>query len=792
MIKKLLFIFYLSFVCLFQLTSQNLVVDGNIASTNVNWGGGASEAPFTAGTFEDTYLTTGCNQNYVMEVDNASNPSQVVNGFTAGSQYILTFRYAWRNTGCNASVNPTNLVIQFTDAVGVLNITQSVGSVTTTLTPVSFVFTNNASTSHTLKLTNPGNANTCGVIVDDISITRVSSPGGVGTANLTLWFNANSIGSADNTNVYAWISSGNGSNSVVALPPCASPPVYRTGLATAANSFIANFNPYLTFNGTNEYIEHTLARLNLMDLSAGGGGGSYFTASTGGTAGNFVFGHEGSGNSRILAKNNEIAFGNTAAVGTNNDVSIANSARNNIISFNGKSNGITVKDMNGVDQPAHNGSADVDYLTIGVRRNNAAVYSQYFDGTISEIMSFNRILTNAQMQQVRSYLASKYGVTLADNSTTIGIDERNYIASNGATNYWNASVANIGFHNNVTVIGRDDNTSLDQRISVSTDADANGFMPNAMLTINNGGAFSSDLSYLAAGHNGIGLNVPTETSDIPVGIQSRMPRFWKFQKTGAGVGASVKLTFDMTGFVPLTGTDLRLLVSTVNSFGTATTTIVAGAYVAPNFTVNMSTTGGVFFTVGSINVGATPLPIELLSFDATQCDNNICLNWATATETNNDYFTIEKTTDAVNYDFVSKVNGAGNSTSILNYSSIDKKPYSGISYYRLKQTDYNGAYTYSNLKTVDFNASSTFSFNLYPNPGTGENISLAINAGKGEEVLVVVYDVTGRETYSKVVITQETGENVFALDPSGKLASGIYLITATSQQSVFSKKLIIR
>jgi Secretion system C-terminal sorting domain len=792
MIKKIHYLVLIVSLCLFsQLKSQNLVVDGNISSTNVNWGGGASEAPFTNSTFEDTYLTTGCNQNYVMEVDNASNPTQVVNGFTSGSQYILTFRYGWRNTGCNASVNPTNLVIQFTDAVGILNVTQSVGSATTTLTPVSFVFTNNASTSHTLKFTNPGNVNSCGVVVDDISITRVASPGGVGTANLSLWFNAGSIGIADNSNVYAWISSGNGTNSVVALPPCASPPVYKTGLASSANSFVANFNPYLTFNGSTQYIEHTLARLNLNDLSAGGAGGSYFASYTGGTAGRTVFGHQGSGNSRIFAANNEIIFAQSSVAGTNNDVTVTNNARVNITAVNGKSNGVTVRDWNGNNLALANNSINVDYLTIGAKKSTGGGYSLFFDGTVSEIMAFNNILTNTQMQQVRSYMAAKYGVTLTDNSTTAGIDERSYIASNGATTYWNV-VANAGFHNNVTVIGRDDNTALDQRKSVSTDADANGWMANSMLTINNGAAFTSDISYLAAGHNGMGLNVPTEVVDVPAGIQSRMPRFWKFQKTGAGVAASVTLTFDMTGFAPLTGSDLRLLVSTVNTFGTATTTIVAGAYVAPNFTVTMATTGGVFFTVGSVNVSQTPLPIELLSFNAKPCNNNVCLDWATATETNNDFFTVEKTQDGSKYDFVAKVNGAGNSTTVKDYTSIDKVPYAGVSYYRLKQTDYNGVYTYSALKTVEFTPSSEFSFNLYPNPGAGADVNVAINASKGEEVLVVVYDVTGRETYSKVLITEDAGQNVFALDPSGKLSPGIYLITATSQQSVYSKKLIIK
>jgi hypothetical protein len=169
------------------------------------------------------------------------------------------------------------------------------------------------------------------------------------------------------------------------------------------------------------------------------------------------------------------------------------------------------------------------------------------------------------------------------------------------------------------------------------------------------------------------------------------------------------------------------------------------------------------------------------------------LDWATATETNNDFFTIEKTKDAVNFDFVAKVNGAGNSTTRKDYSTIDIAPYEGVSYYRLKQTDYNGNYTYSGLKQVNFSSQfSNFTFNVYPNPSTGENISLAINSDKGKEILVVVYDVNGREAFSKVMITEQKGENVFALDSSGKLASGIYMITATSDDNILSKKLIVR
>lgn len=773
----------------FSLPAQNLVTDGSIVSTNANWGGGANEeAPYNSGTYENVYLSSGCSSNYVMEVDYASNPYQVINGFVPGAQYVITFRYAYR-TSCAPSVNPTSLVVQFTDATPVLNVTLSVGSAVNTLTPVSYTFTNNASSSHTLKFTNPGNANTCGVIVDDISIVRVTSPGGVGTSNISAWYRAGSIGGTDGLGVFAWVSSGN--NNVVATPPCGAPPVYRTGLASVASSLVANYNPYITFDGSSQYLENRVTRINLVDLSAGGAG-SYFSAYSGGSPGRSVFGHQGSGNSRILARTNEIAFGNTAAAGTNNDVSLSGSSRVNITSLNGKSNGITVRDLNGTNQPAANGSADADYVTIGVNRNNAGSYSQFFNGAISEIIVFNTILSNTQMQQVRCYLAAKYGVTLNDNSGTAGIDERDYLASNGTTNYWSYS-ANSAFHTNVTVIGRDDNTGLDQRKSISTDADANGLVTgsNAMLTLDNAAAFGSDLSFFAAGHNGVASAV-NELTDVPATIQSRMGRFWKFQKTGTGVAGSLSVSFNMTGFSPLTGSDLRLLVSTAGSFGTATTTIISGSYSAPYFTASLPTTGGVYFTVGSINKLTTPLPVELLRFDAEECGRQVCLEWSTATETNNDFFSIDKTRDGILFEPVATVDGAGNSTSALNYHATDNAPYEGESYYRLKQTDYNGASVCSGLKAVHFNAPGPFAFDLYPNPSDGSAISFSVTAGKEEEVLVVVYDARGNESYSKVIITEDAGKNVYALDPSSKLAPGLYLITATSRQSICSKRLIIR
>ena len=95
------------------------------------------------------------------------------------------------------------------------------------------------------------------------------------------------------------------------------------------------------------------------------------------------------------------------------------------------------------------------------------------------------------------------------------------------------------------------------------------------------------------------------------------------------------------------------------------------------------------------------LPIDLLSFDAKKQNQNNLLFWSTATETNSDYFTIEKTIDGASYEVVGNVNGGGTTYDVLNYSLVDYDVRKAINYYRLKQTDTDGAAKISALVSVD-------------------------------------------------------------------------------------------
>ncbi len=141
----------------------------------------------------------------------------------------------------------------------------------------------------------------------------------------------------------------------------------------------------------------------------------------------------------------------------------------------------------------------------------------------------------------------------------------------------------------------------------------------------------------------------------------------------------------------------------------------------------LSTAGAIGFSTGVIykntlcfsTLSTPPLPITLLRFTAEVEEGQVQLNWVTTTEINNDYFNVEHSLDGINFNSISRIKGAGNSMQTLKYSSIHHPAIDGISYYRLKQTDYDGQTSYSKIVAVDFNTSD-FIIDIYPNPFSKE------------------------------------------------------------------------
>jgi hypothetical protein len=126
-----------------------------------------------------------------------------------------------------------------------------------------------------------------------------------------------------------------------------------------------------------------------------------------------------------------------------------------------------------------------------------------------------------------------------------------------------------------------------------------------------------------------------------------------------------------------------------------------GFEACPNGYTLTGMTGFSTFTINGSSAPNTALPVELLFFSATAHNQKqVILNWATASELNNDFFTVERSIDGLNWEVVEFVNGNGTTPLRNDYSTTDIRPFTGLSYYRLKQTDFDGAFEYSYIVSV--------------------------------------------------------------------------------------------
>lgn len=137
------------------------------------------------------------------------------------------------------------------------------------------------------------------------------------------------------------------------------------------------------------------------------------------------------------------------------------------------------------------------------------------------------------------------------------------------------------------------------------------------------------------------------------------------------------------------------------------------------------------------------LPVELLKFFALPSDGGIVLSWATATETNCDYFAIERSTDMLNWKQITTIPGSGNSMQRKDYSYTDSNPEKGISYYRLSQYDYNGQRRYSDPAYAEQNNSKAFSSLVFPVPSLTGDLTLGISGINTEALHIEIRNLLG-------------------------------------------------
>ncbi len=227
--------------------------------------------------------------------------------------------------------------------------------------------------------------------------------------------------------------------------------------------------------------------------------------------------------------------------------------------------------------------------------------------------------------------------------------------------------------------------------------------------------------------------------------------------------------------------ELALLTDlTGNSLYTFSTNTVSSSYSATRFYV--------------VFANPSSLPVSLLSFNASKQDKNVELKWNTSSEINNSHFVVERSVDATHFNEIALVKGAGNSTTEKKYSVLDLQPdLNAKNYYRLKQIDFDGTFTYSKIQVIDFstmdNLDKTQLVNISPNPVSGNTIQLAINHQSNSNLSVTIYDMMGRKLMQDVKLN--SAGNQYSI-PVGSIQQGVYFMNVYENDNlVDSEKFVV-
>ena len=188
---------------------------------------------------------------------------------------------------------------------------------------------------------------------------------------------------------------------------------------------------------------------------------------------------------------------------------------------------------------------------------------------------------------------------------------------------------------------------------------------------------------------------------------------------------------------------------------------------------------------------SSPLPISLLSFTAYPEGSTVRLNWVSETEINNDYFTLAKSLNGIDFETVAKADGAGNSTVRINYTTVDNNPWRGVSYYRLMQTDFDGRNSFSNLVSVLINQDSDVKFNLHPNPTNGNDLTLTFSSTTGEMIQIKIFNDSGNKVYEQTIPTIKEANFTTTIDLPKGLPEDVYFIKIDANTSTSTKKFIL-
>jgi len=257
--------------------------------------------------------------------------------------------------------------------------------------------------------------------------------------------------------------------------------------------------------------------------------------------------------------------------------------------------------------------------------------------------------------------------------------------------------------------------------------------------------------------------------------------YWTITASANPTSGNYNMTLYNTNYTP-SGAGWTV-VKSATAPPTTASWVLSGACVPASTMPQTMRNGMNGFSSFGVGVSNNPLPVELLYFAGHAEGKVNMLEWTTASEINNDYFTLEHSADGIEFEHVATLNGAGNSVVTLNYKTEDRHPFSGKTFYRLKQTDYDGLFSYSDVIVIKNIFDEMTLENLHPNPTTGTT-EFDFYSSQSTFIEITIEDVYGR-AMKKEMIPVERGGNHFSANLSG-YSPGIYQLRIVGLESGFS------
>jgi hypothetical protein len=295
--------------------------------------------------------------------------------------------------------------------------------------------------------------------------------------------------------------------------------------------------------------------------------------------------------------------------------------------------------------------------------------------------------------------------------------------------------------------------------------------------------------------NSVRVTISVGSNAEIIGIAAGSDVRWSQMSLTTGSGNTIKLTNTGGGFISFDASDILLIVrGNVVSGATGiagnivyiarpNTLLCAGCTSTPqnvfqgnasNSNVNSETSLAILMP--------NALPIDLLSFSGECLSNQIRLNWETASESNNDYFSVERSSDGINWTEIGTINAAGNATSSRKYFLDDVNKYSEISYYKLIQHDFSGVSRSFSPISVKNCFTDNVLLPIFPNPAHNA-ININFNGDSEQVTNTAIFDLFGRQIYQSAIYQSAVNIEIFE--------DGIYFLQIILKSGSITRQFII-